>query len=90
MLAVLLGGGGLYLFKEDVRSGLGAEGAIVSSKSISDKRFLEAAEGASKQVALDLLSNPTTVRAASDFLKVVLADEVTRKAAGELVVNLYR
>ena len=35
---VLIGGGGLYIFKEDVRSGLGAEGAIVTSRTISDKR----------------------------------------------------
>ena len=48
----------LHTFKEDVRDGAVAEGAIVTSRTISDKRVQAAAELVAKEVALDLLSNP--------------------------------
>ena len=72
---VLVGAVALYLFyvifAEDVRSGLGAEGAIVTSRTISDKRVQDAAEVVAKEVALELLRNPATIHGAAEFVKQV-------------------
>jgi hypothetical protein len=62
----------LHTFKEDVRDGAVAEGAIVTSRTISDKRVQAAAELVAKEVALDLLSNPQVTNKNGCFTAALL------------------
>lgn len=87
---LLLGAGALYLVREDVREGLGKEGAEVTSRTIQDKKVQVAAELVAKEVALELLRSQATIEGAARFVKEVLAEPATRDAAGKLVVNLFR
>mmetsp|Transcript_10381 Transcript_10381/g.23744 ORF Transcript_10381/g.23744 Transcript_10381/m.23744 type:complete len:492 (-) Transcript_10381:55-1530(-) len=87
---LIVASGSLYLLREDVRSGLGKEGAEVTSRTIQDKKVQVAAEIVAKEVALELLRSPATIDGAAKFVQEVLAQQTTQDAAGKLIVHLYK